>query len=250
MQNCYHKECDSATNQDIKSKESMEFLQLTAQALVLTVADLSEGLEGCNLDPIINYIEDDDPVRDVDEQFTLSGVGPHASLDHSLSFYGLLLTKLRENLASQSVGETLEALWKSLANAAPQKVAAAASVTEDHPRQFHGPYQPNYGTQINIGQVSLAEGFLKPTPTPLTTTTITTTTTTTEIYPDRDYIFIPSESERIDNRYFSGDHRYNHYPVEHIMKFGNKYRNNFDYQRQSRMRNSPMIVRLTGGDGI
>ena len=43
MRSCYHQECDSVSNPKLKMKQGIEFLSLTAQALVLLVANMSGG---------------------------------------------------------------------------------------------------------------------------------------------------------------------------------------------------------------
>ena len=53
MQQCYHQTCDYAKNPEL-SPENLYFLAKTTQALVLAVAELSGGLEKCDLTPFKN----------------------------------------------------------------------------------------------------------------------------------------------------------------------------------------------------
>ena len=64
MRTCYHKECDSGSNPKLRKSEGIEFLAKTAQAVVLAVAELSGGIESCDLSQIYGY--DDSAVSTVD----------------------------------------------------------------------------------------------------------------------------------------------------------------------------------------
>ena len=52
MRSCYHKECDSGSNPNLRKPEGLKFLAKTAQAVVLSVAELSGGIDSCDLSKI------------------------------------------------------------------------------------------------------------------------------------------------------------------------------------------------------
>ena len=47
MRDCYHGTCDTPSNPSVNVTSNIEFLSKTVQALVLSVAELSGGVEGC-----------------------------------------------------------------------------------------------------------------------------------------------------------------------------------------------------------
>jgi hypothetical protein len=56
MRSCYHKECDSGSNPNLRKREGLKFLAKTTQAIVLSVAELSGGIKSCDLSKIYeNY---------------------------------------------------------------------------------------------------------------------------------------------------------------------------------------------------
>jgi hypothetical protein len=57
MRSCYHSECDSGSNPNLRKAEGLKFLTKTAQAVVLAVAELSGGLEECDLTKIYGQEE-------------------------------------------------------------------------------------------------------------------------------------------------------------------------------------------------
>ena len=66
MRTCYHKECDSGSNPKLRKSEGIEFLAKTAQAVVLAVAELSGGIESCDLSKIYGYDDSADSTVDSD----------------------------------------------------------------------------------------------------------------------------------------------------------------------------------------
>ena len=50
MKECYHDHCDNANNPKLNFERSIDFIQQTAQAVTLAVADLAEGINKCNVE--------------------------------------------------------------------------------------------------------------------------------------------------------------------------------------------------------
>ena len=71
MRSCYHAECDSGSNPNLRKAEGLKFLTKTAQAVVLAVAELSGGLEECDLSKIYGNEEPFDKDSFVDKDSTV-----------------------------------------------------------------------------------------------------------------------------------------------------------------------------------
>ncbi len=50
MRKCYHKPCDYPGNPDLRP-ENTDFMAKTAQAITLAVADMTQGMHKCDLEP-------------------------------------------------------------------------------------------------------------------------------------------------------------------------------------------------------
>ena len=99
MRSCYHKECDSGSNPNLRKPEGLKFLAKTAQAVVLSLAELSGGIESCDLSKIYRNdvsIEKSDFSKD-----DISNVGTQLLTTDGPTLLDFPLLKTNDNISDE-----------------------------------------------------------------------------------------------------------------------------------------------------
>lgn len=123
MRHCYHKNCDSIFNPDLKRPESLKFATKIAQTLVLVLGQMTEGVTQCDLTALglADIPVDGDQIQEADDP------RPSASI-----------TKKE---VEPELSEAIMTTWMNM---------LSKQITSAWP-----PFQPNFGNQFNIGQVTV-----------------------------------------------------------------------------------------------
>lgn len=159
MRSCYHQNCDYPDNPDIKP-ESLYFLAKATQAIVLAVADLTNGLGKCDLSNFDMQEQTTSPPpsehsvlsEDAEEAPAPESSGP--AQEHATGQEG----------SAEQQGGINEYYWSALIDSIlKQKVRESESRPPPGPSSSWPPrpptsdrvHQPNYGNQFNIEHLTV-----------------------------------------------------------------------------------------------
>ncbi len=164
MRRCYHQPCDFPGNPELEP-EGLYFLSKTAQALVLAVAELAEGLDGCDLAPINLQDEEEE------EEGKSGGEDLNTRVENEDGEADAAATPRKEGDGGGLPREDVEggedahrkALTKVMLAATLGRIHHQSPAEESPPPQpprgplvhLNGPFQPNFGSQYNIGHLTV-----------------------------------------------------------------------------------------------
>jgi len=145
MRRCYHQRCDYAGNPDLHPGHA-HFLSKTAQAVALATADLAEGLDRCDLSHLLKPEEKLALPRKLPEKKTPSPADVQKPV---------LERPAMEKTSSAEILSALSALLQQIKGVEATPLAKLPVKDEPAQMPISGPYQPNYGNQYNIGQLTV-----------------------------------------------------------------------------------------------